>query len=73
MRNIGGGQGKGSVVHCKSKIGGWKWDDWICPWFCWIFVCASGMLSSLLNQSQLKMELVYVYKACYASKFLSLS
>ena len=56
--------------YSPSEIGGWKWDDWICPWFCWIFVYASGTLSSLLNQSQLKMELVHVYEACYASKFL---
>jgi hypothetical protein len=62
---------RGPVAHCESKIGGWKWDNWICPWFSWIFACASGTLSSLLNQSQLKMELVHVYKACYAIKFLS--
>jgi hypothetical protein len=33
----------------------------------------SDSLSSLLEQSQLKMELVHLYKACYASKFLTLS
>ncbi len=33
----------------------------------------SDTLSSLLKQSQLKMELVHLYEACYASKFLTLS
>ncbi len=35
--------------------------------------CKSDMLSSLLEQSQLKMESVHLYEACYVSKFLTLS
>jgi hypothetical protein len=35
--------------------------------------CEFDTLSSLLEQSQLKMELVHLYKAFYASKFLTLS
>jgi hypothetical protein len=34
--------------------------------------CEFDMLSSLLEQSQLKMELVHLYEACYTSKFLTL-
>ncbi len=33
----------------------------------------SDMLSSLLKQSQLKMELVHLYMACYVREFLTLS
>ncbi len=33
----------------------------------------SDTLSSLLEQSQLKMELVHLYEACYASEFLPLA
>jgi hypothetical protein len=41
---------------------------------CRLDLCGkSDTLSSLPEQSQLKTELVHLYKACYANKFLTLS
>jgi hypothetical protein len=54
-------------VSCGGKKGGGGETYPSDPLF------TSGMLSSLLNQSQLKLELVHVYEACYASEFLSIS
>jgi hypothetical protein len=62
-----GGGGWGPVAHGESEIGGRKWDEMICPWFCEIFVCASGGVSPPLGQNQLKKELVQAYETCYAN------